>query len=72
MNERNTPTSRRPLRTSSGKQPGSGLACPRCNCNHFEVIKVTPKDGFVLRRKECRHCKFRVTTREVSMTKSAE
>lgn len=41
-----------------------GLECPRCGCRHFRVIYTQPRNGFILRRRECRHCGRRVTTRE--------
>ena len=41
-----------------------GIACPKCGCRHFEVIKTKPHDGEISRRKQCRNCKQRVTTME--------
>ncbi|MBE7455464.1 MAG: hypothetical protein KJ057_17960 [Phycisphaerae bacterium] len=42
-----------------------GLICPKCGCAHFRVIylKHLP-GGIVRRRRECRHCGRRFTTRE--------
>lgn len=42
-----------------------GLECSRCGCRHFRTVKTTPSSrGYVLRRKECRHCGQRQTTVE--------
>jgi len=42
-----------------------GLECPRCGCRHFEVIKTSPsRNGYIVRRRECRHCGHRLTTTE--------
>lgn len=42
-----------------------GLVCRRCACQHFKVIylKRLP-NGAIVRRRECRHCGTRMTTRE--------
>jgi transcriptional regulator NrdR family protein len=45
-------------------RPPVGLECPRCGCRHFRVIYTRPRNGSILRRKECRHCGRRVVTRE--------
>jgi hypothetical protein len=42
----------------------AGLECPECGCRHFETIKSEPRTWGILRRKTCRHCGRRVTTRE--------
>jgi len=44
--------------------PAAGLECPECGCRHFETIKSEPRTWGILRRKACRHCGRRVTTRE--------
>jgi len=41
-----------------------GLMCPRCQCRHFRVIYTTRHPGAIERRRACRHCGYRVTTRE--------
>lgn len=41
-----------------------GLTCPQCGCRHFYVLYTRPRDGKIVRRKECRHCGRRVTTTE--------
>jgi len=43
----------------------AGLECPTCGCRHFRTLKTGGRPGgFILRRKMCRHCGRRVTTRE--------
>jgi hypothetical protein len=44
--------------------PQNGLECRACGCCHFETIETRPRPGMILRRKACRHCGHRVTTRE--------
>jgi len=42
-----------------------GLECPRCGCRHFLVVYTRPMPGGrIQRRRECRHCGWRVTTVE--------
>jgi len=42
-----------------------GIECPHCGCRHFFTVKSRPSTkGYVLRRKECRHCGHRLTTKE--------
>jgi len=42
-----------------------GLVCKACGCQHFRVIYLKRLHGGVLmRRRECRNCGRRVTTRE--------
>lgn len=64
----NTPTSRRPLRTSAAA--AMGLECRGCGGRAFETIRTERRDGFIIRRRECLHCKARYTTREVVISKS--
>lgn len=48
-----------------GDDGARGLVCRQCGCTHFEVVWVRHKPrGRVLRRRECRYCKTRVTTVE--------
>jgi hypothetical protein len=42
----------------------AGLVCPRCHCRDFHVIYTRRQENSVMRRRECRHCGRRVTTRE--------
>ena len=50
-----------------------GLVCGRCNCRHVRVIYTRPgAAGEVIRRRECRHCGFRVTTVETVAKKRDE
>ena len=42
-----------------------GLECRECGCKHFKVIYTRPcQGGQLVRRRECRHCGRRMTTRE--------
>ena len=41
-----------------------GLACPKCGCRHFAVVYTRPAPRAICRRRECRHCGFRILTRE--------
>ena len=42
-----------------------GLSCRACGCQHLRVVYLRRlPNGQVLRRRECRHCSRRVTTRE--------
>ncbi|MCG3181854.1 MAG: hypothetical protein BIFFINMI_04289 [Phycisphaerae bacterium] len=41
-----------------------GLVCRACGCRHFHTVYTRPRDGYILRRKECRNCGRRVMTRE--------
>lgn len=42
-----------------------GLECRWCGCKHFRVIYTRPcRGGQLSRRRECRHCGRRMTTRE--------
>ncbi|MCC7265893.1 MAG: hypothetical protein IT546_00985 [Caulobacteraceae bacterium] len=54
------------MKTSSPKptDPPRGLVCPRCECRHFEVVKISHAVGYVRRRRACRHCGHRITTTE--------
>ena len=42
----------------------TGLVCRACGCRHFRVIYLKRLPGALLRRRECRHCGKRITTRE--------
>ena len=42
-----------------------GLVCRHCGCKHFRVIYTRPAwGGRIMRRRECRHCRHRLTTWE--------
>ena len=44
-----------------------GIACPRCGCQHFRALYTrSAMGGRILRRRECRHCGWRITTYESS------
>lgn len=51
--------------TTETENEDRGLVCPGCGCRHFCVIYTrTDCAGVVVRRRECRHCGRRVTTKE--------
>jgi len=54
----------RPLKLSE-LQYQQGLVCRRCGCRHFYVVWTRRRGAAVYRRRECRHCGWRTTTREV-------
>lgn len=42
-----------------------GIRCPKCGCGHWRVIYTRPAwQGALRRRRECRNCGKRITTRE--------
>jgi C4-type Zn-finger protein len=41
-----------------------GLECPKCGCRHFRVIYTTRHPNAIERRRACRNCGYRVSTRE--------
>lgn len=42
-----------------------GILCPKCGCGHFEVVYTRKMPGGAIRRRrECGHCRRRVTTTE--------
>jgi DNA-directed RNA polymerase subunit RPC12/RpoP len=45
-------------------KPALGIECPDCGCRHFEVLQTRMRHGVILRRRSCRHCGHRITTRE--------
>jgi hypothetical protein len=48
-----------------GQEPEpKGLECPRCGCQHFHVLYIRRSWKALTRRRECRHCGKRITTRE--------
>ncbi len=42
----------------------AGLVCQTCGCRHFYVIYTRRQFGKIFRRRECRHCGRRISTRE--------
>ncbi|QDV91800.1 hypothetical protein RAS2_29060 [Phycisphaerae bacterium RAS2] len=45
-----------------------GIECRSCGCRHFWVIYVDKsKPNVIVRRRECRNCSRRVTTREIAI-----
>lgn len=48
-------------------QDQRGLVCRQCGCRHFRVLYTRrAAGGRILRRRECRNCGRRVTTRETA------
>ncbi len=46
-----------------------GIECPRCGCRHFHVLYTRRSiGGRIQRRRECRHCGYRLTTVEHTVT----
>lgn len=49
-----------------------GIECPNCGCSHllsedgkpWDVTKSVPQSGFIVRKRVCRNCGKKVTTRE--------
>mgnify|MGYP003643561534 CR=1 FL=1 len=41
-----------------------GMICPKCSGRLFDTVYTRPKTGFIMRKKECRSCKTRVTSHE--------
>jgi len=55
----------RPVYAMPGMAHKRGLECPRCGCWHFHVLYTRAAvGGRILRRRECRHCGWRLTTYE--------
>lgn len=60
-----------PPHTTPGADPGetppaAGLVCRQCGCADSRVVYVVRKaQGFVTRRRECRYCGHRFSTREI-------
>ena len=44
----------------------TGLVCRACGCRHFRVIYLKRMPGSLMRRRECRNCGKRITTRETT------
>lgn len=44
--------------------PKLGLECPKCGCRHLFVVYTRAREGGIIRRKECRHCGRRISTKE--------
>jgi transcriptional regulator NrdR family protein len=58
----------RPVKHDGAARDGeaTGLVCRACGCRHFRVIYLKRLPGALLRRRECRHCGKRLTTRETA------
>ena len=47
------------------RQDQSGMRCPKCNSGYSRVLYTRKEfNGGLRRRRECRHCFARFTTRE--------
>lgn len=61
------PRTRQDIPPEPGQQPpAQGLVCRKCGCGHFRVVYVKRIAGGLLRVRECRHCRKRMRTREMS------
>ena len=50
-----------------GAEAGPGVRCPACGCVDFAVKRTTwLKDFTIVRRRHCRRCGARITTREAA------
>ena len=57
------PTAER--KTCPVDQDRRGLECRHCGCKHFRVVYTRPTwGGRIMRRRECRHYRRRITTWE--------
>ena len=45
-------------------EPPVGLECRKCGCRHFYTIETRQQTNAIVRRRECRYCGRRLTTRE--------
>ncbi len=52
------------LAAMQGHKSDEGLSCRECGCRDFRVIETRQENGYIRRRRECRHCAARATTRE--------
>lgn len=41
-----------------------GIACGKCGMRVSRVLRTTVEDGYILRRRECKACRERFTTKE--------
>ncbi len=46
------------------QEKGVGLRCRRCGCRHFLVVYTRHGKDVIVRRRACRNCGWRCTTRE--------
>lgn len=66
MPEPEPSSERRPVVRLSDLRGNSstGLECKACGCRHFRVVQTRPKQGYIYRQRECRHCGTKATTTE--------
>ena len=48
-----------------GQADDRGLRCPRCGSRTFDVLRTERQLDVIVRRRECVHCRHRITTSEV-------
>jgi len=41
------------------------MRCPKCNSTAIYVLKTIEKEEFIHRRRECRKCHYRFSTKEM-------
>lgn len=46
-----------------------GIKCAKCGCQDLRVLETRKNARMIIRRRECRHCGHRVTTREKTVEK---
>ena len=50
-----------------GAEAGPGVRCPACGCVEFEITRTAWRKNFtIVRRRQCRRCGGRITTREAA------
>jgi transcriptional regulator NrdR family protein len=54
-----------PIYPSQNQEPG--LRCVKCGNRKFRVIYTRARLKGVIRRRECRNCKSRITTKETTI-----
>lgn len=47
------------LRSDANQASENGIACPKCGCRDLRVIRTERGNGVIVRRRECRHCRYR-------------
>lgn len=58
--------------TETRTEKTKGIECPNCGCNHllsedgkpWKVTDTIQQSGFIIRKRICRNCGKRITTRE--------
>lgn len=55
------------LSSNAGAKDQRGVSCPVCGCRDLRVIYTDKQDTGTLRRRACRHCGRRITTKEKAL-----